>query len=600
MKTNSLYEPLLLEAAWEVCNKVGGIYTVIATKVPYMMERWGEQYCTVGPLESEDLPIEFQPASDYSDAFGKAVLKLREAGIKAEYGYWMVDGRPKVILLPVYSMAAILPKIKGEFAKNHQVFIPNDTLLNNVAAFGFLITELTKALSSPEVTDKKVIAHIHEWMSGTCLPEIKRQGINVKTIFTTHATSLARFMAMNEPNFYYKLSTINWRVAARKYGIEAQVSIERLAAHNADIMSTVSSVTDKECEYLLGRKADILLPNGLNIKRFVALHEFQNLHLKYKKKIHEFVSGHFFNNYTFDLDNTVYFFTSGRYEYVNKGYDVTLEALFKLNKRLKQAGSKITVVMFFITKRPFHTINPLVLELRNLLEELKQTTEAIKEEVGKQLFEVAATSGEVNLPDLNQFVSDYWQFRYKKTILSWKTKYLPILVTHNLKDDQGDDILNFLRQKQFYNQPDNPVKIIYHPDFIDSTNPLFKMDYQDFVRGCHLGVFPSYYEPWGYTPVECIAKGIPTITSDLSGFGNYAKSTVRNLDEKGIYVVRRRTSTREEIIDQLTDYMYDFVQQTRRERINQRNHAEGIADKFAWQTLGRHYMEAYRMVMEKY
>ncbi|MFK7947494.1 MAG: glycosyltransferase [Saprospiraceae bacterium] len=598
---NSLYEPLLIEVAWEVCNKVGGIYTVIQSKVPYMKERWGDQYCLLGPMTSNTLPFEFQASEDYNSPFGKAVLSMREAGFKVEYGYWLIAGKPKVILFNVFQLFDQLPTIKSELLENDGVFIRPDDLAHQVVVFGELIYEYLKHITNAENNDKQVIVHFHEWMASSSMGKIKREEIPVATVFTTHATSLGRYLAMNDKQFYKKLSKVNWREAATHFGIEAQATIERMAAEVTDVMSTVSHVTDTECEFLLGRKADIILPNGLNINRFEDIHHLQNLHAKYRTKINDFIMGHFFNNYTFDLDNTLYFFTSGRYEYINKGYDVTLEALNLLNARMKRAKINKNVIMFFITKRPYTTINPLVLELRSLMEEIKETCTAIEHQIGEKLYLKAAQSdGNNTLPDLNKLVDEYWQFRYKKTLLSWKTPYLPIIVTHNLVDDQSDEILQSMREKKMYNQEENPVKIIYHPDFIDSTNPLFKLDYYQFVRGCHLGIFPSYYEPWGYTPVECLVRGVPTVTSDLAGFGDYAKSKIRNMEEDGIYLVNRRHQSFDEAAEQLADYMFDFVQKNRRERIALRNKVESNAKQFSWDTLGRYYIEAYRMAVEKY
>ena len=600
MRESSLYGPLLLEVAWEVCNKVGGIYTVIKSKVPYVVQRWKGQYCTIGPQTSEELPVEFQPKNDYSDPFGQAVLKLRENGLEVNYGYWLIPGKPKVILFKVDSVIHAVEHIKKEYGQHHKMMFRDDKLVNQVMAFSYMTTQFFKVLSTGEITDKPIIAHFHEWMASSPIAEIKRLKLPIATIFTTHATMLGRYIAMNDKHFYRKLPTYNWIEEARKFYIEPQVSIERIAAKETDILSTVSRVTDQECEFLLGRKSDIILPNGLEIKRDIAMHEFQNLHLNYKRKIHEFVMGHFFNNYTFDLDNTMYFFTSGRYEYVNKGYDMTLDALARLNERMKKANMDMTVVMFFVTRRPFHTINPLVLELRTKMDEIKRTTEGIQSEIAEKLFQAAAYSEDnLDLPDLNQFVDEYWQFRYKKTLQSWKTPYLPIIVTHNLKNDQEDEILQNMRKLSLINKEEDRVKVIYHPDFIDSTNPLFKLDYPQFVRGTHLGIFPSYYEPWGYTPVECLVRGIPAITSDLSGFGDYAKNQVKTVTEKGIYIVNRRTQSYEESVEQLTDYMFDFVKLNRRERIELRNNVERHSGVFAWDNLAKFYMEAYRMAMEK-
>lgn len=603
METNSIYGPLLLEVAWEVCNKVGGIYTVIQSKTPYIIQRWKAQYCVLGPVLNDKLPFEFQATEDFSDPYGKAVLSMRAAGFEVHYGHWLIDGKPKAILINLKQGYPRMFQIKKELAEHYQLYIPDSgyeaDLVHDVVAFSFLARTFVQHLANPNVNTRPIIAHFHEWMAGLPIADIKRLGLNVATVFTTHATKLGRYMAMSDKHFYKRISQSDWRTESQKRHIVPQVQMERLAAHNADVMTTVSRVTDVECEHLLGRKSDLILPNGINHTRFAALHEFQNLHLSFKRKIHEFVMGHFFSNYTFDLDKTLYFFTSGRFEFENKGYDLTLEALYRLNKRMIKAQMDTRVVTFFVTKQPYTSINPRVLELRSYMEEIKRTCNAIQETIGDQLFYAAATTDDSNLPSLNNFVNDYWQFRYKKTIQSWKSDHLPILVTHNLKDDVNDQILQSVRERRLFNHESDPVKIVYHPDFIDSTNPLFKMDYEQFVRGCHLGIFPSYYEPWGYTPVECIARGVPAVTSDLAGFGDYAKHTIRNLDEQGVFVIRRRNQTFDEAAEQLTDVMFQFVQQNRRERIAQRNNAEGLAEHFSWNTLGAEYFKAYRLAMER-
>src|SRR5690606_23604974 len=173
---------------------------------------------------------------------------------------------------------------------------------------------------------------------------------------------------------------------ARNYGIEAQAGIEHEAAQLCHVLTTVSDITAKECEVFFERKCDLILPNGLNITRVAATHEFQNLHLKYKQKINQFVMGHFFQSYSWDLDNTLYFFTSGRYEFKNKGYDLTLEALKRLNFKIVQSGLDITVVMFIITRNPVYSIDPQVLQSRAVMGEIEETCRLIENEIGEHLF----------------------------------------------------------------------------------------------------------------------------------------------------------------------------------------------------------------------
>jgi glycogen(starch) synthase len=376
-----------------------------------------------------------------------------------------------------------------------------------------------------------------------------------------------------------------------------QARVERVAAQSAHIFTTVSEVTGRECEFLLGRRPNVLLPNGLNVERFTALHKFQNLHQDFKEKIQDFTIGHFFNRYSFDLDKTLYFFTSGRYEYKNKGYDLTLEALYRLNWKMQQMKSDITVIMFFITKQPYHSIHPQVLESRAVMEEIRNTCDAISEEVREKLFQSAAASSDYKLPLLNEFVSDYWRLRLRRTIQSWKSESLPPFVTHSLTNPEGDDIVRFVKEANLTNAKSNPVKIIYHPDFIAPMNPLFGIEYSDFVRGCHLGVFPSYYEPWGYTPLECVCSGVPSVTSDLSGFGDYVMETLPNHNEDGLYVVKRKGKTFEEAAEQLADMMLEFVKLNRRDRITLRNRVEGTSEHFDWKNLGVHYDMAYDLAI---
>ena len=255
--------------------------------------------------------------------------------------------------------------------------------------------------------------------------------------------------------------------------------------------------------------------------------------------------------------------------------------------------------MFFITKRPFTSINPLVLQSRAVLDEVRETCAAIEEQVGERLFYAAAASTDHRLPDLSNMVDDYWRLRYRRTLQSWKTKALPSIITHNLVDDADDDILNFLRRANLLNYQHDRVKMVYHPDFVSPTSPLFGMEYGQFVRGCHLGVFPSYYEPWGYTPLECVARGVPAITSDLSGFGDYVMQNVPDNEDKGIYVVHRQDRTFDQSAEELTDMLWNFVLQNRRERIMQRNNVESSSEMFDWKNLRVYYDRAYTLALER-
>ncbi|MGX7688415.1 glycosyltransferase [Flectobacillus roseus] len=592
-------QKILIEIAWETCNQVGGIYTVIRTKVPSMVEKWGDDYFLLGPYFPQTASAEFEPIHDLDDSvLGKTVQKMRSMGYGVHYGYWLVTGKPRIVLFDFWSIYNNINALKAGLWERHQVSTLNtEELVSHVIAFGEMVRVFLTELAKEQQNKIDIVAHFHEWMAASAIPDLRKDQIKVATVFTTHATMLGRYLAGNVPNFYDKIDTFDWLKEARHYGIEAQATLERLAALQAHVTTTVSDVTAKECEFLLGKAPDLILPNGLNITRFSAMHEHQNLHTKYKDRINEFVMGHFFQSQPFNLEKTLYFFTSGRYEYSNKGYDLTLEALARLNWKMKQAKIDKTVVMFFITKQPYHSIDPEVLHSRAVMDEIRETCNSIEKQVGEQLFKASASSSDLQMPDLNNFVDEYWRLRLRRTIQTWKNNKRPKVVTHLLK--QNDGITDFVQKSNLMNNPEDKVKIVYHPDFIVSTNPLFGLDYGQFVRGCNLGVFPSYYEPWGYTPLECIARGVPTITSDLSGFGDYMMQIMRDYEHWGVMVVNRKTQDFYKAAEQLSEMLLKFVKQSLRERITQRNRVESISDTFDWSNLRTYYDTSHDLALKR-
>jgi glycogen(starch) synthase len=595
-----LPESYLVEIAWEVCNQVGGIYTVIRSKVPAVMEHWAGRYCLVGPYVSKNINAELEFLDDAQDIFGQAATSLRKRGYDVHYAEWLVTGKPRVVLInPNVIEDQALQVVKYLLWKNHNVTTAQATqLIHQVVAFGYLTKLFIDELVKLAGENHKLIAHFHEWMSSLPILDVKREAMPVKTIFTTHATQLGRHLAINSPFFYAHLPFFNWQEEAKKFGVETEAAIEYASAQSCDIFTTVSEVTARECKHLLKRKPDAVLPNGLNIHRYETHYEVQNLHSQYKEGINQFVMSHFFNSYSFDLDKTMYFFTSGRFEYKNKGFDLTLEALVHLNEQLKKEKADVTVVMFFVSKRDFLSLRPEVLHSKAMMEEIRQTCDAIQREVGKHLFYQSTVREDHRLPDLNEFVDEYWKLRYRRTIQSWKTDKLPLVITHRLVDEDNDEILNFLHTRNLLNAEDDKVKIVYHPDFISFTNPLFGMEYLQFVRGCNLGIFPSYYEPWGYTPLECMASGIPSVTSDLSGFGDYLLHHMPDHDKNGMYVVERGKRTFDWSARQLASFLYRFLKQSRRERILQRNNVEIYSAAFDWENLLKHYDDVYQKAVK--
>lgn len=583
-----------------MCNQVGGIYTVMRSKVPAMVSNWGTNYCMLGPYTGRAIEAELEPLDQAADVFGQAASHLRNKGYDVHYAEWLVTGRPRVVLFnPHVIEDKTLNVVKYLLWKNHGIAMPPDNpLVNDVVSLAFQVKMFLDELIALIEPDRPVIAHFHEWMAGLPILDIRRENMRIKTIFTTHATQLGRHLAINSPMFYAHLPFFKWEEESRKFKIETEVRIEFTCANKADLLTTVSAVTARECKHLLKRNPEYVLPNGLNIERFEALFEFQNLHATYKDEIHQFVMGHFFQSYSFDLDKTMYFFTSGRYEYKNKGFDLTLEALYRLNRRLKAEKADVTVVMFFVTRRDFTHIRPEVLQSRAVMEEIRQTCTAIERQVGKRLFLESTVREDHRLPNLSDFVDDYWKLRYRRIIQSWKSKKNPDVLTHQLVDEEHDEIYQFLKSRNMLNHAEDKVKIVYHPDFINSSNPLFAMEYNQFVRGCNLGIFPSYYEPWGYTPLECMASGIPAITSDLSGFGDYLLHHLPQHEDYGLHVIERGKRTSDYSANQLMEVMYGFLQQSRRERMMQRNNVENNSAIFDWLNLISYYEEAYQALLK--
>ena len=424
--------------------------------------------------------------------------------------------------------------------------------------------------------------------------------MDVTTIFTTHATLLGRYLCAGSVDFYNNLQYFDVDAEAGKRGIYHRYCIERASAHSCDVFTTVSHITAYESEHLLKRKPDGVLPNGLNVKKFSAMHEFQNLHQESKEKIHDFVRGHFYGYMDFELDNTLYIFTAGRYEYRNKGVDMFIESLARLNHRLKVSGSKVTVVAFIIMPAQTSSLSVESLKGQAVIKSLRDTVASIERGIGKRLFDRAVHWKEGDaMPDEKEIITSADRVLLRRRIFATKRSTLPPVVTHNMVNDSEDPVLNQIRRVQLFNHPSDRVKVIFHPQFVNSANPVLAIDYEDFVRGTHMGVFASYYEPWGYTPAECTVMGVPSITTNLSGFGCYMEELIENSSDYGIYIVDRRTKGVDDSVNQLTQYIFDFVAKSRRQRINQRNRTERLSDLLDWKRMGMEYVKARQLALRR-
>ncbi len=586
---------VLFEVSWEVCAQSGGIYTVLRSKAPASVQYWGRHYWLVGPYREQSAHLEFEPTAPHR-TMRAVVEEFRQRGVTLHVGRWLITGRPQVLLVDLAGAMPHVNEMKYYLWKDLGIGTPgDDPETDECVAFGYVVADVLAAIGR-RTGPRPLIAHFHEWQAAVAVPLLKFRGVGPATIFTTHATLVGRSLSAANADLYEILPTVNPERVAAEHGILHRHLIERAAAQAADVFTTVSDITGLETEQFLGRRPDCLLPNGLNVERFAAPHEFQNLHQQGKEQIHKFVMGHFFPSYTFDLANTLYLFTAGRYEYRNKGFGVFIEALYELNRRLKADPGGVTVVAFLVTRANYRGLNVETLNRQAMFNELRSVCLSVKEEMGRRLFMAVA---EGRLPSLDELLDESARVRLRRMLYAWRQGPRPTIVTHDLVDEAGDPVLRHLRQRGLLNAPEDPVKVIFHPEFITSTSPVLGLEYDQFVRGCNLGVFPSYYEPWGYTPMECIVRGVPAITSDQSGFGSYLMEHFPDHDLNGMYVARRRRVSVQTTIYQVAGWLHDLARMSLRERIQLRNRVEAHAHFFDWSSMSRYYRAACRMALQR-
>ncbi|XP_059367144.1 glycogen [starch] synthase, liver-like isoform X2 [Carassius carassius] len=551
----------------------------------------------MGPYYEHNFKTQVEKCEPPNQAIKAAMDSLINNGCQVHFGRWLIEGSPYVILFDIGAAAWNLDRWKGDLWNACSIGLPHhDREANDSLIFGSLVAWFFKELTDQLQDKPNVIAHFHEWQAGTGLVLSRSRKIPLATIFTTHATLLGRYLCAGNADFYNNLDKFNIDQEAGDRQIYHRYCLERAAVHCAHVFTTVSQITAVEANHMLHRQPDVVTPNGLNVRKFSAMHEFQNLHSMNKAKIQEFVRGHFYGHLDFNLEKTLFFFIAGRYEFSNKGADLFLESLSRLNYLLRVHKNDFTVVVFFIMPAKTNNFNVESLKGQAVRKQLWDTAQSVKEKFGKRLYE-SLLRGEI--PDMSKILDRDDFTIMKRAIYATQRHSFPPVTTHNMLDDSTDPILSNIRRIGLFNGRNDRVKIVFHPEFLSSTSPLLPMDYEEFVRGCHLGVFPSYYEPWGYTPGECTVMGIPSVTTNLSGFGCFMEEHVSDPSEYGIYIVDRRFRSADESCNQLTQFMFSFCQQSRRQRIIQRNRTERLSDLLDWRYLGRFYMHARHLALSR-
>jgi len=346
-------------------------------------------------------------------------------------------------------------------------------------------------------------------------------------------------------------------------------------------------------ETFLDKIPDTLLPNGLEISKFPLLEDRAVLHRKYKHQIKDFVRAYFFPYYQFDADNALIYFIAGRYELANKGIDVYIEALGKLNSALAKQKSKKEVIAFIWVPAKTTGLNKTLLENKILFD-------GIEDFVGSQLLdlksEIVHSIVKQRIPSSKDLFSDSFRYNIKKKMFEFKKKGKVPITTHDL-ESQNDAIMTLLRKSGLNNSIKDRVKVIFYPAYLTGADGLLDLSYYDAITGCHLGVFPSYYEPWGYTPLETGALGVPFITTDLAGFGRYIQKDTKN--SKGAMVLKREGRSRMQIVNDLTTYLHSFYKLSETQRISAKMQAKKIAESADWKNMISHYIKAHNLALSK-
>jgi len=587
----------VFEVSNEVCNKVGGIYTVVSSKAAQMVEQYGKNYIAVGLYDSNKAKIELDEG-EKPDEFMAALRKLESKGVKCHCGRWLVAGRPNVMLLDTSGLMGEANQIKTSLWEGYQVdSLRSDPTFSEPLVWSTGIGMLLEELIKTEALKKsKCVAHFHEWISGAGLLYLKSKEANIATVFTTHATMLGRTLAGSGFDLYKLINEkMNHSTSvdlARRYGVIDKHSVEMACAKNADVFTTVSEITGREAEFLLGRKPDVLLPNGLDMEKYPEIDELTILRRNYRTRSREFLTSYFCRYYPMDMFNFRTMFISGRYEMFNKGVDLFIDALGRLNEKMKKEGVVKNVVAFIFVPTATRGEKIEILKNTSLYEEMQEHVDDALPEIRNNILK-AMTKGD--LP--KEVLSEETMSTFKKLIIHFTQKrgQLPPLTPFELTYPEDDDlVIKALKKNGLLNREEDKVKVVFYPAYLSAADRLISLDYNQATMTFDVGVFPSYYEPWGYTPLETAALGSVAITTDLAGFGRFIKGK-----GEGIYVLARENQKWEDMVKDLSEKLYQIVSASKREMMDLRMSAKKMSLEADWKNLVVNYIKAHDLAVEK-
>lgn len=534
----------LFETSWEVCNKVGGIYTVLSTKAKSLRTLYNDKLIFVGP----DVWTEENPCPEFSELkslqkkwFGATKLPY---GVTARVGRWEIPGRPLAVLVQFDTMYAV----KNEFYARMWQRFGVDSLhaygdYDEACAFSHAAGIVIEHIVNTQGRDaRNIIAHFDEWTTGMGLLYVKDRMPRVATVFTTHATSIGRSICGNGKNLYQYFQGYDGDQMARELNMEAKHSLEKAAACNADSFTTVSDITADECEQLLRRRPDVVTPNGFEENFVPEAKTFDKKRKDARRRLLEVANTLTGASLT---DDTFIVATSGRCEYRNKGLDMFIDSINHLGD-LDINRKVLAFVMVPAWLKDARSDLALNLSL------------GIREELPAPVY------------------------------------------THLVHNPESDAVLNHIRRLDFGNHSDARVYIVYVPCYLNGSDGIFNSKYYDLLIGMDATVFPSYYEPWGYTPLESIAFGVPTVSTALSGFGRWITTNFDNdIFATGAYITPRTDTNYDDTCRDIAIVLKKLINAKNENIATASNSAMTTARKAAWQYFIEYYINSYTIALRK-
>lgn len=546
--SREVYVPnFIFESSWEVCNKVGGIYTVLSTRAKTLQDKLKDHIMFIGPdvWKEKENPLFEEDASllkSWRDTAENENLHVR-------IGRWNVPGHPIAVLVDFQPYFAIKNDIYTRLWEDYGVdslhaYGDYDEASMFSYAAGLVVESYYNHILKGQC--EHVVYQAHEWMTGLGALYIQKHVPEVATIFTTHATTIGRSIAGNHKPLYEYLFAYNGNQMAQELNVQSKHSIERETAHHVDCFTTVSEVTNRECAELLDKPADVVLMNGFEKDFVPSKAQFARKRREARRKLRE-VAGALLGT-EFD-DDVMIISTSGRYEFRNKGIDLYMEAM---NRSLRNKDLTRKVLAF--VQVPGWACCP-------------------REDLKERLASGKACD----------------------TPLEWP------LLTHWLHEMSHDQVIDYMKRYNMWNLPDDKVKMIFVPCYLDGADGIFNMHYYDLLIGMDLTVYASYYEPWGYTPLESVAFHVPCITTNLSGFGLWVNQLLGKDGEltDGVQVVRRTDYNSSEVADAIKDAVTAYAAFTPQEAEKIRHKAADISEHALWKHFIRYYYQAYDIALHK-